>query len=219
MLIRHFMTRTPITMAPDKSCGEALQIMRRHRIRRAPVLKEDQIVGIISERDLLRILPGTVAQSSSEAGRAGMDTPIRQVMKRDVKTLPPNEHLDSAARFMLQHKIGGIPIVENGKLQGIITESDIFKAIWKILSSDRGTRIIVEDARHSQAAPIDFPSLCERHGCRVHAFLRFPRVQEGDICYLRVEGKNIEGLIDGLWALSCQVLSIKKESKKDPQDR
>lgn len=219
MLIRHFMTRTPITMTPDKSCGDALQIMRKNRIRRAPVIKEDQLVGIVSERDLLRVLPGTVAQTASQAGKASMDTPISQVMKKDVKTLQPNDYLDSAARLMLQHKIGGIPIVESGKLQGIITESDIFKAIWKILSSDRGTRIIVEDSRNAQTVPVDFMRLCERYGCRVHAFLRFPRPKEGDICYLRVEGKNIEGLIDDLWSQSCQVISVKKESKRGRTDR
>lgn len=215
MLIRHFMTRAPITLTPDKSCADALQIMRKHRIRRAPVLKEDLLAGIVSERDLLRVLPGTVAQTASEAGKASRDTPVSQVMKKDVKTLQPNDHLDAAARMMLQHKIGGIPIVENGRLQGIITESDIFKAIWRILSSDTGTRIIVEDSRNAQKAPVDFMSLCEGYGCRVHAFLRFPRSKEGDICYLRVEGKNIEGLIDEIWSQSCQVISVKKESKRE----
>lgn len=219
MLIRHFMTRTPITMTPDKTCGEALQTMRRNRIRRAPVLKGDQLVGIISELDLLRVLPGTVAQTSSEAGKASMGTPVSQVMQKEVKTLQPNDHLDSAARLMLQHKIGGIPIVENGKLQGIITESDIFKTIWKILSSDRGTRIVVEDVRNAKTVPVDFMQLCEMYGCRVHAFLRFPLNKEGDICYLRVEGENIEGLIDELWSQSCKVISVKKESKKDWPDR
>ena len=83
MLVRHFMTRSPITLSPDKSCGDALQTMRRNRIRRAPIIKDDVLVGIVSERDLLRVLPGTVAQSSSEAGKASMDTPVSQVMKRN----------------------------------------------------------------------------------------------------------------------------------------
>jgi acetoin utilization protein AcuB len=214
MLVRHFMTRSPITLNPDKSCGDALQTLRRNRIRRAPVVKDDAVVGIISERDLLRVLPGTVAQSSSEAGKAGMDTPVGQVMKKELKTLHPNDHLDSAARLMLQHKIGGIPVIENDKLQGIITESDIFKAIWKILSADTGTRIIFEIPGGSKAASPDYMSMCEIHGCRAHAFLRFPRPQSGDICYLRVEGENIEGLIDELWSKSCKVISVKKESKR-----
>ena len=214
MLVRHFMTRMPITLNPDKSCGDALQTLRRNRIRRAPIIKDDVLVGIVSERDLLRVLPGTVAQSSSEAGEASMDTPVSQVMKRELKTLHPNDHLDSAARLMLQQKIGGIPVVENDKLQGIITESDIFKALWKILSADTGTRIIFEIPRSPQAVPIDYMSMCEIHGCQVHAFLRFPRPKEGDICYLRVEGENIEGLIDALWSKSCKVISVKKESER-----
>ena len=80
MLVRHFMTRAPITLSPDKSCGDALQTFRRNRIRRAPIVKDDAVVGIVSERDLLRVLPGTVAQSSSEAGKASMDTTVGQVV-------------------------------------------------------------------------------------------------------------------------------------------
>jgi acetoin utilization protein AcuB len=214
MLVRHFMTRAPITLSPDKSCGDALQTFRRNRIRRAPIVKDDAVVGIVSERDLLRVLPGTVAQSSSEAGKASMDTTVGQVMKKDLKTLHPNDHLDAAARLMLQHKIGGIPVVENDKLQGIITESDIFKALWKMLSADTGTRIVFKIPGGPQAAPVDYMSLCEVNGCRAHAFLRFPQPKAGDICYLRVEGKNIEGLIDDLWSKSCKVISVKKESKR-----
>ena len=214
MLVRHFMTREPITLHPDKSCGDALKTMHRNRIRRAPVVKDGALVGIVSERDLLRVLPGTVSQSSSEAGRASMDTPVSQVMKKELKTLQPNDHLDAAARLMLQHKIGGIPVVENNKLQGIITESDIFKALWKILSAETGTRIIFEIPRSPQAVPVDYMSMCEIHGCRAHAFLRFPRPKESDICYLGVEGDNIEGLIDELWSKSCKVISVKKESKR-----
>ena len=144
MLVRYFMTKTPIALSPDKSCGDALQTLRRNRIRRAPVVKGDRLVGIISERDLLRVLPGTVAQTTSEAGKACRDTPVSQIMKKNLTTLQPNDHLDTAARLMLQHKIGGIPVLENGKLQGIITESDIFKAIWQTLSAGRGFRIIFE---------------------------------------------------------------------------
>jgi len=207
------MTRTAVTLPPDKSCGDALQLLRKHRIRRAPVVKDGKLVGIVSERDLLRVLPGTVAQASSDAGKTSLATPISQIMKKEVKTLSPNDHLDSAARLMLQHKIGGIPVVENDKLQGIITESDVFKAIWKILSSDKGYRIIFETPGSAQTAPIDWMNLCDAHGCKVHAFLRFPRPKEGDICYLCVQGERIEGLIDALWSKSCQVISVKKESK------
>lgn len=214
MLIRHFMTRAPITLNPDKTCGDALKTLRGHRIRRAPVVEDQALVGIVSERDLLRVLPGTTAQSTSEAGKESADIPVREVMKKDLKILHPNDHLDSAARLMLQHKIGGIPVVDDDKLQGIITESDIFKALWKILSADTGTRIIFEIPGGSGAATVDYMSMCEIHGCRAHAFLRFPRSKEGDICYLRVEGKNIEGLIDELWAKSCKVISVKKESKR-----
>jgi acetoin utilization protein AcuB len=211
MLVRHFMTGTPVTLPPETSCGDALKVMRRHRIRRVPVMQGDQIVGIVSERDLLRVLPGTVDETCSDAGGASLDKPIGQIMKKEIRTLQPNDYLDTAARMMLQHKIGGIPVVEQGRLRGIITESDIFKAIWKTLSLDRGTRVIFETPPKEKAEPIDFMGLCGAHGCRVHAFLRFPRSGEGDLCYLRVEGESVQSLVDALWSESCQVFFVKTE--------
>lgn len=211
MLVRHFMTATPVTLPPDTSCKDALKVMRRNRIRRVPVMDDGQLVGIVSERDLLRVLPGTVDETCSVAGKSNLEKPIGQIMKKEVKTLQPNDYLDTAARIMLQYKIGGIPVVEQGRLKGIITESDIFKAIWKTLSSDRGTRIIFEIPPKLKAKPIDLMGMCGIHGCRVDAFIRFPRPEEGDLCYLRVEGESVEDLVDSLWSKSYQVFFVKTE--------
>ena len=66
---------------------------------------------MISERDLGHILPGTPAQTSTEAGEATLDIPVKHVMATRPKTLHPNDHLESAALMMFNHKIGGVPVV------------------------------------------------------------------------------------------------------------
>ncbi len=127
--------------------------MQRCKVRRAPVVQNNKLIGIVSERDLLRVMPGTCAQASTTAGEAGMDLPVRDIMRTEVITLSPSDHLKKAASIMLTHQIGGLPVVQGKQLKGIITESDIFKAFYGILTAPRGWTILFEEpAELSQCA-------------------------------------------------------------------
>ena len=114
MLVRHFMASDVVTLSPDQTCHEALQALQRCKVRRAPVVQNNKLVGIVSERDLLRVMPGTCAQASTIAGEAGMDLPVRDIMRTKVITLSPSDHLKQAASIMLKHQIGGVPVVQGG---------------------------------------------------------------------------------------------------------
>lgn len=206
MLVRHFMTSDLFTLSPEQTCHEALAEFKRRRIRRAPVIENGRLVGIVSERDLLRVLPGTCGQASTPAGEAGMAVPIRDVMISDMATLGPNDHLAKAADLMLKRRIGGVPVVQDGKLKGIITESDVFKALHAILTSGAGTTILFEEPAQPIQNRCDYASLCLKHGCRLHTFLRYPKAGGGAMYFIRLEGKNLEGFVRELWAMSNQVL-------------
>ena len=141
MLVRYFMTPEVITLSPEQRCLEALHYLRRHRIRRAPVLQNNQLIGMISEQDLYRVLPQSLWQASREE-EAGINLSVRDIMTTRVHVLNPNDHLETAALMMLKHKVGVMPVVKDGQIRGIITESDIFKAIWSILSYRTRYRIL-----------------------------------------------------------------------------
>ena len=211
MLVRHIMTTEPFTLTMDQTARAALQEMKDRKIRRAPVLKGKEMVGIVSERDLLHILPGTMGQATTDAGEVDMDFPIKRIMRTDVITLRPNDHLESAARMMLKHRIGGIPVLEEGKLVGIITESDIFKALWKILSFNKGCHIIFEDSHYVCTDLMEYFNLCEILGCEVHGFLRYPRPKGGNMYVLNVTGGKIDALINEIWAKGSQVISATRD--------
>ena len=136
------MTSDLFTLSPDQTCHEALAEFKRRKIRRAPVVENGRLIGIVSERDLLRVLPGTCGQASTLAGEDGMELPVRNIMGTDIVTLGPNDHLAKAASLMLKRRIGGVPVVHDGKLKGIITESDVFKALYAILTSGAGSIVI-----------------------------------------------------------------------------
>lgn len=118
MFVRNFMTEDVVTIAPEVTLREALAVMESRPVRRLPVLKNGRLVGMITRSDILAVLgkPG------------GDDLTVEWAMARDPRTIPPDETLEHAALMMLNYKISGLPVVGDGKVVGIITESDIFRA-------------------------------------------------------------------------------------------
>ena len=125
MLVRDRMSRPAVTVRQDADFQKALALMQEKKLRRLPVVDDDgQLVGIIVERDLL-VAAMRYLQSRVEVG---------DVMSRNVVTVGPDADLNEVARTMLERKIGGLPVVEHGRLVGIITESDIFKRFVELQS-------------------------------------------------------------------------------------
>jgi acetoin utilization protein AcuB len=129
MLVRERMSEHPVTIEPESSALSALGIMQYHHLRHLPVVDAgSHIVGILAERDLLLA-----------AGRylhAGME--VTEVMSHKVQTVRPDTSLGEAARLMADLKIGSLPVVdEDGLIVGIITESDLFRALADIISVER----------------------------------------------------------------------------------
>ncbi|MCC7359532.1 MAG: CBS domain-containing protein [Anaerolineales bacterium] len=128
--IRDWMTADPITAPPTMSLPEALQVMARHNIRRLPVVDNGKLVGIVTRGDLRGAQPSratslSVFELHYLVGRITLD----QIMTRDPLTVEADTTVQDAARLMLQHKISGLPVMRQGKLVGIITESDIFRLV------------------------------------------------------------------------------------------
>jgi acetoin utilization protein AcuB len=212
MLVRYFMTTNVITFSPDQTCHDAFHSFRKHRIRRAPVLDKDRLVGIVSERDLYRVLPKTPWEASQDAGERVMDMPVGHIMTTPVHVLSPNDHIETAARLMLKYKIGGIPVVKEGHILGLITESDIFKAMWNILSHKTTCRILfIEKESDTKQFSNDYIGMCFVHHCRVHTFLSYPESEEGYMYYLCVQGGDIDNLIKDLWSHSCEVIIVERD--------
>ena len=125
MLVRDRMSRPAVTVRQDADFQKALALMQEKKLRRLPVVDDDsQLVGIIVERDLL-VAAMRYLQSRVEVG---------DLMTRNVVTIGPDADLNEVARTMLERKIGGLPVVEHGRLVGIITESDIFKRFVELQS-------------------------------------------------------------------------------------
>jgi acetoin utilization protein AcuB len=144
MFVGDRMTPRPVTVTPDTSIDQALQLMRSEKVRRFPVLnKQGKLVGIIAEKDLLYASPSPATSLSIyELPYLLSKIKIRDLMTSDVVTVTEDTPLEEAARIMADSKIGGLPVVRDGKLVGIITETDMFKVFLELFAArQEGTRV------------------------------------------------------------------------------
>lgn len=146
MYVRSRMTANPFIVAPDATVAETLELMRNKDVRRLPVVKNGKLVGIITERKLLEVSPSPATSLSIfEINYLLSKTKIDTVMTKDLVTVSSGTLLEEAALLMREYDIGGLPVVDDDKLVGIITETDIFDSFIEIMGfRDTGSRIAVE---------------------------------------------------------------------------
>ncbi|HHY53074.1 MAG TPA: CBS domain-containing protein, partial [Clostridiales bacterium] len=125
---------------------EAQEIMMQHNVRRLPVVKNGKLVGIVSKEDIERYSPSkATALSMGEITYLLSKTKIKQIMSKHLITVSPDALLEEAAILMRDNDVGFLPVVDDGKLVGIITESDIFDSFIELLGfREQGTRLTIE---------------------------------------------------------------------------
>ncbi len=129
-LVRDWMTTNPIAIEPKTTLPEAHKLMTEHHIRRLPVVDEGKVVGILTLGDVREASPsGATSLSIFELNYLLAKLTVDKIMTRDPVTIAAAATISEAARLMLTHKIAGLPVVDDGQLVGIITESDIFRVL------------------------------------------------------------------------------------------
>ncbi len=119
ILLKDIMVRDVVTISPDKTAQEAARLMAEHGIGSVVVMDSDKVVGIVTERDLVRKVCAKDIPSSRVR--------IQDVMSAPIITGEPDLPIEAAVQRMFNNKIRRLPVVENGKLVGIVTISDIAK--------------------------------------------------------------------------------------------
>ncbi len=129
-LVRDWMSKDVLTVDPKTPIAEAYRLMKERKVRRLPVVKDGRLLGIVTLGDVREASP-SIATSLSvwEINYLWAQLTVDRVMKTNVIKLSPDTTVLEAARLMLEHKISGLPVMENGALVGIITESDIFRML------------------------------------------------------------------------------------------
>ncbi|CAM3078383.1 CBS domain-containing protein [Vibrio rarus] len=124
MKIVELMTRNPYTLLRSNTLADAKKLMAEHDVRHVPVVDvDDELLGLVTQRDILAAQDSSL-QVNPDSGAYTLTTPLNQAMRKNVITVSPHAGLRESAMMMQKRKVGCLPVVQNGKLVGIITDSD-----------------------------------------------------------------------------------------------
>jgi acetoin utilization protein AcuB len=148
MFVRDRMSTPAVTIRANTPFQDVLKLMRDRQFRRLPVVnKKGKLVGIVSERDLLHAAPSSATSLSIwEVHYLLAKIQVKEIMTKDLITTTPDTPVEDAARLMVTHKIGGLPVVdENNDVVGVITETDIFETFVEMFAGGQaGLRLTLE---------------------------------------------------------------------------
>jgi acetoin utilization protein AcuB len=197
MLIQNRMTKNPETISPEEFLTGGLVKMHKGGFRRLPVVKDDRLIGIITDRDL-REHAGLLER-----------TKISSAMTKDLLIVTPRATVEQATKLMLGHKISGLPVTDAGNLVGIITSSDILQAFLDMLgASEEGSFRIdfVLDEKHDLA--VGTQTIAERGGEVLGVGTHKDKWEESRVCYLHLRGADPGRFADALETKGYMVLGV-----------
>lgn len=134
--VREFMSTKLETLSPEDTLKDAVTLEALRKIRHIPVLEGDKLVGIVTDRDLKRAMPSLLSNlDRAEYERVMSTTSVGQIMTKSPQTITPETTLEEAARLVLEKRYGALPVVQNGKLVGIISQTDMLRAFLRLVQA------------------------------------------------------------------------------------
>lgn len=211
MLVEKRMKPNPVTVSPQDSFRHAMTLIRQKGIRHLPVVEGNQLVGIVTDRDLRQASPSPATSLEIHELHYLLEkVRIREIMTRKVYTVTPETPIEEAARLMLQHKIGGLPVLQGERLVGIITESDILTAFVDVMGVHKEqTRLelVLEDR---PGAFLEVCRIIQEQGGDIVSVVSATATHHGEatkVMIFRLEEVQVDALVKSLQASGHTVLS------------
>lgn len=214
MIIERRMTRNPVTISPEASLVEASDLMKKEKVHRLPVLDKDKnLVGVISEKDLLYASPSPVSSLSiHEMAYLLAKLTVKSLMTKDPVTISKDTTVEEAARLMVDQDLSCLPVVdEENKLVGIVSKSDMFKILLELFGArNYGVRVsfLVDDK------PGTIAKIAEVISASGGDFISFGTFMGTNptnaICTIKVQGIKQVDLLEVLKPLVREILDIRE---------
>jgi acetoin utilization protein AcuB len=134
LTVKQVMTADPVTLGPEETLMRAVEVMRQKGIRRIPIVVADTLVGLLAEGDLKRAQPSALSDSQEEFNRVMEGTPVSRIMIQSPITVSEDALLSDAAQTLHNSKFGALPVVRDGRLVGILTDTDILRCLVDLLA-------------------------------------------------------------------------------------
>ena len=214
MLVRDRMSSPAVTISADTPFQDAVKLMREHGFRRLPVVnKKNELIGIVSERDLLHAAPSPATSLSIwEMNYLLWKLKIDELMTHKVVSVSLDTPIEEAAQLMVNTKIGGLPIVDdNNHVQGVITETDIFKTFVEMLGSgEGGLRLTLDVPTGGGVLASLAATITELDGIIVSVGSWDTEGADRRHVLIKVRGVGKEQLIDALEAIDDHVVDARE---------
>lgn len=220
MFVSMWMSREVQTIGAAATLAQIAVLMARRKIRRLPVVagsaEAARLLGIVTYSDVLHAFPANInpfavnaadSVSAIEAAAGQSKVTAADLMTREPRVTAPDAPIESAARLMRDLKIGALPVVSQHLLVGMITESDIFRAMVEVFDApDRAVRITFSLGPGEDVLPL-IADIAQRRGMRVTSFMALTR-HEPPLCVVQLAGKQVEAALEDVWKSHHRVMNV-----------
>ncbi len=200
MLIREIMKSNPVSISPSFKLSEAYKLMIEKKIRHLPVIENEKLVGIVTDRDL------RLATSSLAGQKFDPESEVANMMIRPVQTTHPNDPVETAVQKMRELKIGCLPVLEDRKLIGIVTVTDLMDALLLLTGVHQPSgRLDIRLSNHyGELARLS--SLLAEKKININSILSYPEADNKVRLVLRVGSIEIKSLAEAICNAGFQVI-------------
>jgi acetoin utilization protein AcuB len=212
MRIEDIMTKNPITVVGEVSILEANRIMKGNNIRRLPVVERGRLVGMVTERMILGASPSPATSLSiHEIHYLIQKIKVKDIMVKNPITIAPDADFKNVLLLGQEKKIGAFPVVEKGKLVGIVTESDLVRFITSIWGAkEKASTIIIEGVSQHFGLFKEVISIIDRHEVPILSIMTYIPPDRVDCnLIIRVKAKKVDSLIGDLKKAKFRVIDWK----------
>lgn len=206
MIVEEIMKKEVSTLSPESSIADAIQLMKSKKIRHLPILdKEEQIVGIVTDRD---IKEATSPIFHYEEHKEDLKRALSTIMKTELITAHPLDFVEEVAAIFYEHNIGCLPIIQDQKLVGIVTETDLLYTLVELTGAHQPGSQIEVKVPNKAGMLCEITSVLRDRKANIQSVLVYPDKKDANykIIVLRVQTMNPISLIEDLKHAGHQVL-------------
>jgi acetoin utilization protein AcuB len=202
MLVGRRMRTSLVTVNKDATLGQARELLHSHRIRHLPVMEGDRLLGILTDRDIRQAAPSSAAGFNPDQVAAFLSQiPVTEAMVRNVRTVSPYTTIEEAAKLMIEHKIGCLPVTEADRLVGIITETDILGVLADVMGIREPSARIELTLPDRPGALADITRIIKTHEVNISSIVTLPHWEQGKrLAIIRLKTMNPQPILKDLAA-------------------
>ncbi len=198
MIVEEIMNTQVVTLSTANTIGDAIQLMAIKKIRHIPIINEQQnVVGLITDRDIRDAAPSIFY---SEEHRDILDKPLHTIMRENIITGHPLDFVEEIAATFYEHHISCLPILNNGKIAGIITETDLLRTLVELTGAHQPGSLIEVKVKNMTGTLSDVTSIIKKRKAGIQSVLVYPDKKDRNfkILVIRLQTMNPMNIIGDL---------------------